>query len=161
MLKFYLNLVRAAGVTFEGAKWLSLLTSLVWEFEFCMVHVAFQICAEWCIFVLMCQTSLTVVCGSGSLGLLKAFGNLNSLQDCRGGVQSLHGACRISNLGRMMHFRFEIHLSCIWVDVVFVTYFVFLQLWSGGSNLMCYYEEEGCVRSASAAGVTFKKCWIT
>ena len=50
------------------------------------------------------------------------------------------------------------------VDVVSVTYFVLLQLRSGGSNWMCYYEE-GCVRSAfhlvSAAGVTFKKRWIT
>ena len=243
MLKFSLNLVRAAGVTFEGSKWLTLLTSLVWEFEFCMVHVAFQICAEWCIFVLnstssmccrcctsfyytlyfchywpglkiegelkeegyLCSSSLKLVCAVGvtfegvgciclrtellwelkicmshvafyicaewciffmkSMSLCvvdvvccclfplcafaitewwfkfdgkeeglcvpnfsypglwswvagahfwKAFDNFNSVQDCRGGVRSLHGACRISDLYRMMHFCFEIHLSCVW-----------------------------------------------
>ena len=61
-----LNLVRAAGVTFEGAKWLSLLTSLLWEFEFCMVHVAFQICAEWCIFVLNSTASMCCRCRMSS-----------------------------------------------------------------------------------------------
>ena len=51
----------------------------------------------------------------GSWGpLLKAFGNFTFFQDCRGGVRSLQGACRISDLCRMMHFRFEFHLGYVW-----------------------------------------------
>lgn len=115
----------------------------------------------------VCQTSLTLVCGAGVAGAAGAHSwkRLITLPSYKIVVAEFEVWTVHVRSVQNDAFSFWIPPQLCVVDVVSVAFFVLLQLRSGGSNRVCYYKEEGCVRSAfhlvSAAGVTFKNRWIT